>query len=63
MSEEAIKKGVEVKIERGKTYIGWTVKVYDEDDDSALKRAVGLDERLQNKYETNTFKENIKETS
>ncbi len=47
---EEIKKIVEansIKLERGKTYVGWTVKCYGDD---ALERAVALDKKLTEEY-------------
>jgi len=47
---EEIKKIVEepsIKLERGKSYIGWTIKCYGED---ALDKAVALDNQLTEIY-------------
>lgn len=49
---EEIKKIVEapsIKLERGKTYVGWTIKCYGED---ALEKAVELDKKLSKEYTT-----------
>lgn len=47
---EEIKKVIEepsVKIERGKSYVGWTIKCYG---DNALDEAVALDKELTEIY-------------
>ena len=36
-----------VKIERGKTYVGWTIKCYG---DNAKEKAIKLDKELQIEY-------------